>query len=100
MFHVLSCKKFHPRTLRIVNLGSSTFEDVQKMDMGECQLCGPCSHVELGTCRGWWEHHSGPHTTADDAAVAAWTFYEESAGNYSKVDLPPRSNREIEVAAN
>ena len=92
MFYIVSCSKFNRQTLRIVNIGDLTKDKILDNQMGECQLCGPCSHVEVGTKRDWWTFHSG-HDTLQDAEESAWGMVNES-GQYSTDGLPPRTNAE------
>ena len=70
MFAVVSCKKYHPRTLRVVEIGNSDpLELFKKMKNMECRLCGPCSHVEL-SWEGWLESH-GIYKTDQEAIEAS-----------------------------
>jgi hypothetical protein len=75
MFHVMSCNKYHPKTVRIVES-----EDIQSIldqpMMGECAVCGPCSHVEVGSNRDYWKVHTD-HETIPEASDAAWKLFDE-----------------------
>ena len=85
MYHVVSCSKYHTRTVRLVT------GDRDKMlagQMGECALCGPCSHVEMGKRADYWTVHSS-HLTSEDATRAAWAL-AESADTFSTSYLPAR----------
>lgn len=90
MFHVITCRKYTRQTIRIVNA-----DDVDAMlagDMGECLLCGPCSHVELGPRKDYWTVHSS-HDTELEATEAAWHKLEElgiDKGHYDMSYLPAR----------
>lgn len=89
MFYVVSCSKSYRKTLRLVDGGDLTKDTILDRQMGECRLCGPCSHVEVGTRRDWWTFHS-EHDTLQGAEEAAWEMVDES-DQYSTDDLPPRT---------
>ena len=94
MFHVMSCNKYSLRTLRIVES-----EDIQtvlaKPMMGECALCGPCSHVELGHNGAYWDLLSTDHETAEDASQAAWALIDTVPDTYDRRYLPERVHNAI-----
>ena len=75
MYHILSCRKFSRQTLRIVDTGETSIEAVMGAPMGECLICGPCSHVEVGQNSDYWTNHGG-YETLEDATIAAW-FHEQ-----------------------
>ncbi|MCP4507214.1 MAG: hypothetical protein GY826_12605 [Fuerstiella sp.] len=90
MFHVISCRKFTRQTLRIVN--ATNVEEMLDGDMGECLLCGICSHVELGPRRDYWTIHSS-HETELQATAAAWAKLDREGLDelqYDMTYLPPQ----------
>ena len=87
MFHVTTCSKFHTRTIRIVE--SEDMDKAMDGNMGECLLCGPCGHVEVGTRKQYWTVLSS-HSDADDAATAAWDVVDNAPGSYCVSYLPKR----------
>lgn len=92
MFAVITCNKYHRRTIRVANLGDADPESLLDMQMGECRICGPCSHVEVGTCRGWW--HIVPVDGGEDAATElAWSMAQDAPETYDTSYLP-----ELEIA--
>ena len=81
MFCVVSCSKYSRKTLRVVDFGNSDPKALlARVVMGECPLCGPCSHVELDF-GGYFNIHS-QHDTADDALEAARLLDAESPGSF------------------
>lgn len=86
MFHVVTCDKRPRQTIRIVN--ADDIEAVMNRDMGECLLCGPCSHFELGPRKDYWTVHSS-HVTEDEATKAAWTRALEDMDRYDMSFLFP-----------
>ncbi len=85
MFHVIACRKYTQQTIRLVNADS--LDDMLKGDMGECLLCGPCSHVELGPRKDYWTVLSS-HDDEDSATVAAWESHDGNPDKYSSTYLP------------
>lgn len=87
MFHVVSCDKYNRQTIRLVQA-----DDVEPMlasMMGECALCGPCSHVEVGQRGDHWTVHSS-HKLITDAMDAAWDLTDREPELYRTDMLPQR----------
>ena len=97
MYHILSCRKFSRQTLRIVDTGETSIEAVMGAPMGECLICGPCSHVEVGQSSDYWTNHGG-YETLEDATIAAWEIADDNKGTYTTLDLPERPKRELSEA--
>ena len=77
MIHVITCKKYSSQTIRLVECPADQLEAVLDRDMGECSLCGPMSHVELGKRRNYWDVLSS-HKSKEEATEAAWEIVEVS----------------------
>ena len=84
MFHVITCKKYTRQTIRIVNVDD--IDSAMDGDMGECLLCGPCSHVELGRRKDYWTVHSS-HVTELEATSAAWSKVDEAGLDSGRCDM-------------
>lgn len=92
MLALVSCKKFHPNTLRVVDFGENiitTKDAEEKLDnfkAMECILCGPCSHVEM-SWRGWYTVHS-MHETPFEAGNAGRELCEQQPNTFKPTALP------------
>lgn len=85
MFAVVSCKKYSRQTLRVVDYGDKDCKALlSNLNVMECPLCGPCSHVEL-TWHNWFIVHSEGYETQEQAIEAA---QELDAANPDKYDSP------------
>lgn len=77
MYHVVTCTKLgrHSKTIRVVECPMIDMQKMLDADMGECLLCGPLSHVELGKRRDYWKVLSS-HEMVDEATIAAWDIVD------------------------
>ena len=81
-FCVLSCNKYTKQTVRIVDFGDADPEErIKKMNHGECILCGPCSHVEIGDWSTYYTIHTR-HETRREAIIEACDMTEREPNKY------------------
>jgi hypothetical protein len=84
MLAVVSCNKYHNKTLRIADIGDRDQEQAQvllsSMNAWECPICGPCSHVELS----WNNRFTVHHVCADlkDAVEFAKQLDSQNPGEF------------------
>lgn len=91
MFGLVSCKKYDPMTLRIVDFGDDITKVIQaqeklnKSEKMECMICGPLSHVELA----WEGYHKviALYGTVNEASLAGRILNYKS-GKYNIKTLP------------
>ena len=86
MFVVIVCHKYNPMTTRLVEVDSmEALARILQTDMGECQLCGPCSHVEIGPKASYWETLF--HSESKKEALAELIDIVETCPDKYRADL-------------